>query len=387
MIPVLTSEQVQSIHVLEAVIQNRAMLTAPHQVVTFTCELTSEIKDAIYSALGLQLSEVTHVPMRWIQGDTLPHVDAAGGVFEYAYVVYLSSSEGHFYINDQTLPIMEGYGIHFNEGARHGTQSTGTTPRLLIGPLNEHGQPIGSAMSYYASESDALNYTNPIGYGSTWTVESFNGITAWRLAPNSSGTSSQSATYYVGDQMNPNGSYNFYPNAPCLLEGSTVSCLIDHEEKEIPIEQIRPGTMVKTPDGYHRAVLVGHSIMINPGHSDRSQHRLYICRTDQYPELKTDLYLTGCHSILVDQLSTDQIEKTKELAGDVYITGQKYRLMACLDDRAEPWASEASHTVWHVALENQYPRANYGMFVNGGLLVETCSIQYLRNHSNMELIE
>ena len=325
--------------------------------------------------------------MRWIQGDTAAHIDVSQGAFENTYLVYASSSEGEFVLGGESYPIREGSGIRFNEGISHETVGTGVEPRLLIGPMNEMGQPVGGyAVTYYSSEADALSNTNQIGFGSSFTVESFNGITSWRISSNSNGSSSQSVTYYVGDVLINDGSYTLYPNVPCLLEGTTVLCQIDGSDQEVAIEQIRPGTVVKTVNGYKRVELVGRSSIMNSGSMDRSQNRLYVCRTDRYPELKTDLYLTGCHSLLVDQLTADQIEQTKILLGDIYITGQKYRLMACLDERAEPWASEGSYTVWHLAVENEHPRGNYGVYVNGGLLVETCSLYYLRNHSNMELM-
>lgn len=382
---VLTPDQVQYIHSLDTVIRHRPHL--PYSNVRFTCPLSAEIKAAIHASLGLDLSNVAEVPMRWVHGDTAGHVDVSHGTFEHTYLIYVSSSEGDFVLGDQSYPILEGCGIRFNEGIPHKTVGTGSGHRLIIGPMNERGQPVGTALTYFASEADALSYTNPIGYGGSWTIESFNGITAWRLASNSSGTSSQAVTYYVGDVLNSDGSYFLYPNAPCLLEGTTVLCLIDGVEQEVPIEQIRTGTMVKTAEnGYVRVALIGRSRIANSGSNERSQNRLYVCRTDRYPELKTDLYLTGCHSLLVDQLTADQIAQTRAILEDVYITGQKYRLMACIDDRAEPWASEGNYTVWHLALENHYPRANYGIFVNGSLLVETCSLFYLQNHSNMELM-
>ena len=34
-------------------------------------------------------------------------------------------------------------------------------------------------------------------------------------------------------------------------------------------------------------------------------------------------------------------------------------------------------------LENADEKMNYGIYVNGGLLVETCSINILKNHSNL----
>ena len=59
--------------------------------------------------------------------------------------------------------------------------------------------------------------------------------------------------------------------------------------------------------------------------------------------------------------------------------------MACVDDRAEPWNSEGTFTIWHIALDHQDEGMNYGIYANGGLLVETCSIRMLKNKSNMAL--
>ena len=59
--------------------------------------------------------------------------------------------------------------------------------------------------------------------------------------------------------------------------------------------------------------------------------------------------------------------------------------MACVDERAEPWNSEGLYNIWHIALENADEKMNYGIYVNGGLLVETCSINILKNHSNLKI--
>jgi len=42
-------------------------------------------------------------------------------------------------------------------------------------------------------------------------------------------------------------------------------------------------------------------------------------------------------------------------------------------------------TIWHFALENADDGMNYGVYANGRLLVETCSIRHLKNKSNMIL--
>jgi hypothetical protein len=59
--------------------------------------------------------------------------------------------------------------------------------------------------------------------------------------------------------------------------------------------------------------------------------------------------------------------------------------MACVDQRAEPWNSQGEYRIWHFALEHHDDGMNYGVYANGGLLVETCSIRFLKKKSNMTL--
>ncbi len=129
--------------------------------------------------------------------------------------------------------------------------------------------------------------------------------------------------------------------------------------------------------------MLGKGTIHNPGNDERSENRLYKCSTVKYLQLKEDLYITGCHSILEFTITDRQKEDTIKHLGKLFITDKKYRLMACVDDRAEPWNSKGAYTIWHFALENHDERMNYGVYANGGLLVETCSISFLKK-SNME---
>ena len=79
-------------------------------------------------------------------------------------------------------------------------------------------------------------------------------------------------------------------------------------------------------------------------------------------------------------------KKTVELLEKICITDNKYRLPACIDKRAKPYEESGSHTIYHIALENDDYYMNYGIYANG-LLVETCSKRYLNELSNMKLIE
>jgi hypothetical protein len=113
---------------------------------------------------------------------------------------------------------------------------------------------------------------------------------------------------------------------------------------------------------------------------------LYTCSQEKYPEVFEDLIITGCHSILVDDITEDERKEITELTGKIYVTENKYRLIACLDKRDEPYEQEGIHNIWHLALENNNYYTNYGIYANG-LLVESCSKRMMKEYSGMELIE
>ena len=132
--------------------------------------------------------------------------------------------------------------------------------------------------------------------------------------------------------------------------------------------------------------MLGTTTLYNPGNDYRTLNRLYRCPKEKYPTLFEDLYITGCHSILVNTITNDERAKLVKHLDRVFVTDRKYRLIACVDERAEPWNSEGTYTVWHFALEHEDIKMNYGVFVNGGLLVESCSKHVLKNKSDMTLV-
>ena len=173
----------------------------------------------------------------------------------------------------------------------------------------------------------------------------------------------------------------------CFLQGSTIICLVDGAEQYILIEHLVKGTLVKTSlHGYKPVVLVGKGTIHNPGNDERTENRLYKCSVAKYPQLKDDLYITGCHSILEFPITEKQKEAIINQMGRLFVTDLKYRLMACIDERAEPWNSKGEYTIWHIALENSDELMNYGIYANGGLLVETCSIWFLKHKTNMAVV-
>ena len=388
---VLSDEELQYINSHPEVLLAKSSLDSQSsRMVYFSVPLTNSIRDTLQTRLGLHLSVDSQIPMRWIKGDMAPHVDIGSSNFQNTYLLYLNDSPGELIVDSQSYPIQSNTGFVFNEGLSHETLYTENVPRLLLGPMNEFAQPVGGSVTYYyPSENDALNNTNLfIAYGS-YIVSSVSGYNSWRIASTSTGPSPQNVVYNVGDILTGNGTtdvYYLYPSAPCFLEGSTILCEVDGVEKYVPVEQLKVGTFVKTSlHGYKPVVLLGKGTIENPGDNERTKNRLYKCSTAKYPELKDDLYITGCHSILEFPITEKQKEDTIKQLGELFVTEKKYRLMACVDERAEPWNSKGIYTIWHFALENDDERKNYGVYANGGLLVESCSIRFLKNKSNMIL--
>jgi surface protein len=174
----------------------------------------------------------------------------------------------------------------------------------------------------------------------------------------------------------------------CFKEDSKILCFKNNQEQYIPIQNLRKGHLVKTLlHGYVPINMIGKTKMYNKATNERIKDQLYKCSQEQYPEIFEPLIITGCHSILVNKFKNDkEKEKTIEVNGRIFVTDKKYRLPACVDERASVYEKEGFFTIYHLALDNEDTRMNYGIYANG-LLVETCSKRYLKELSKMELIE
>ena len=266
---VFSNEELEYLNTLPEVLVAKASIDSKQSgMVYFSVPITNLIRDTLSSRFGLNLSVDSKIPMRWIKGDTAPHVDIGASDFQTTCLVYLNDSPGNFIIESEFYPIRANTGFVFNEGRSHETQYTENVPRLLLGPMNEFVEPVGTPiMTYFSTEADAIANTNILGYGISYTVGDggpFGGYTSWRLASNSNGTSPQNVVYVNGNVLNADGSYFLYPSAPCFLEGTTILCQVDGVEKYVSVEQLKKGTLVKTSlNGYKQIVLIGKGTIIS----------------------------------------------------------------------------------------------------------------------------
>ena len=182
------------------------------------------------------------------------------------------------------------------------------------------------------------------------------------------------------------GKYFNGPPPPAICFKEDTKILTDKGYRLI--QDLRKGDLVKTlKHDFVPINMIGKSEINNPSLKERIKDQLYKCSNEQFPEVFEPLIITGCHSILITNCVTPkQIEQTKEVLGGIYITDDKFRYPACIDERTTVYEVAGKFTIYHIALDHDNYRMNYGIYANG-LLVETCSKRYLKELSNMTLIE
>lgn len=206
--------------------------------VDFSIQLPDTIKNKLETGFGIDLTQIASIPMRWIKGDTHPHIDKGENHFNNTYLLYLTDSIGNLIIDGQSYPITAGDAHIFNEGLAHSTINTGDSKRLMIGPMSETGFRVGLSYSiiYFNNETDATqsastldqygnpDATNAIGYndyddyiaGNQYRIKTVNDISSWFIAANTGGTepSPNGGPYTSGTALIETGIYYLYSSTP-----------------------------------------------------------------------------------------------------------------------------------------------------------------------------
>ena len=174
------------------------------------------------------------------------------------------------------------------------------------------------------------------------------------------------------------------PPVICFKEDSKI--LTDKGYKLI--QDLRKGDLVKTlKHDFVPINMIGKKEIYNLSSKERIKDQLYKCSKDKFPEVFEDLVITGCHSILIDNCVTPkQIEQTKEVLGGIYITDDKFRYPACIDERTSVYEVAGKFTIYHIALDHDNYYMNYGIYANG-LLVESISQRGIKDLSDLIMIE
>jgi len=267
------------------------------------------------------------------------------------------------------------------------------------------GLPPGSQInpnSTFTSLSTIPSDTMPILYNINWqgagakistTIELKGGL-YYPISIYYNRSSSNSLAFGLSYQLNAGTentdlSGSFFQNEPenlvCFKQGSKILTDLGYR----PIETLRKGDRIKTlKDGYKAIDMIGYRDIVHTCSQTRIKEQLYLCSQTQFPDVFEDLVITGCHSILVDDFK-DEDEKNQVVevnSGRIFMTDGKLRVPACVDARTSVYETPGTYTIYHLALENEDYFMNYGIYANG-LLVESCSQRYLKELSNMVLLE
>jgi len=272
---IFSIEDIEFLLSLPEVITAKARVDTHSNVVYFNITLTDTIRNALHERLGLDMTNVSTIPMRWIKGDTAPHIDSGSSTFEHTYLVYLNSSPGEFIVDKTSYPIVANTAFVFNEGLSHRTRNTTSVPRLLVGPMNEFLNPVGGARSiyYYDNYTDAVAHNgNTIGSQintfvlvDTANVESGSNLgsyTSWRIAYVTGNPTPVPPTGVYSNGFDLSSlipdviPYTFYvypaSNALCMTKGTRVLTPNGH----VPVEDLEKFGYVTTADG--RNVMIKH---------------------------------------------------------------------------------------------------------------------------------
>jgi hypothetical protein len=142
--------------------------------------------------------------------------------------------------------------------------------------------------------------------------------------------------------------------------------------------------------GYKKVKYLIKTKMINS--SKKTINKLYVMRKTEKNELIEDLYVTGSHALLKDELSEKEEKRMDNLLTifkDVNyekMIDDKHKVLACFDKRFEECNEEGYFNIYHIVLEDENGiYNNYGIYANG-ILAESTMENTLSKLNNFDLI-
>ena len=165
----------------------------------------------------------------------------------------------------------------------------------------------------------------------------------------------------------------------CFKEGTKILSRINNEDRYIPIEQLDDTIYVKTyKHGYKKLKFVLKSKIINS--KEKTINKLYVMKKTENNNLIEDLYVTGSHALLKDNLTENQKSKMNKLIEKININynlkiDDKYKIIACFDKRFQEFNEPGYFNIYHLVLESENEIfKNYGIYANGILAESTDEI-------------
>jgi len=292
--------------------------------------------------------------------------------------------------------------------------STNPSPLILFYPGT-------ITLNYYGNIADQYQLINNLGQvvSSTFSFNSTNQTITFNVIIQYGGNNILS--FYDTTLNKLIGTFSIETSGICFKEGTKILCHLDKREKYVPIEEIQEDMLVKVYTGKHkkpeykRASAIVKSQLINTPVT--TINKLYRLSKSVCPQLIEDLYVTGSHALLHDQLTEEQHEKMTHLAdfyntytirleneeamseeqretlksmmhsyNDYQITHlDKFKLIAYYNEDFEEVNIEKVFNIYHIVLENVNKYDSYGIYANG-ILAESTSEASLERFPHYERI-
>lgn len=163
----------------------------------------------------------------------------------------------------------------------------------------------------------------------------------------------------------------------CFLQGTKLYAHVHDKDLYVNIEDLRSGDIVNTYLHGKKAIkFIGKDTLFN----NPDKWNSCLKKLPKSGHMTDDLFITGAHSILVDELSE------KELEGVVAIYGtadrkidDKFMLNAWVSEKAESVLAGDFFTIYHVVLEHdEDENKKYGIWANGLLVESQCEKHFLK---------
>lgn len=162
----------------------------------------------------------------------------------------------------------------------------------------------------------------------------------------------------------------YYTSTPLCYEANTLILVLENEEEVYKkVSELKVGDLVKTYKQGYKKINLLRSFSYKPLDKNNKLNLLY-------KHKENGIILTAGHSILVDELTEEEKLNNKKYHFSQTIEDKKL-LLACSSDKFEKIDDDQEYELYHFSLESDEPKSHFGVYINDGLLSESCSEEAL----------
>lgn len=226
-------------------------------------------------------------------------------------------------------------------------------PSIVLSGTNSLAivNPSSAGYNLYSSSTIAA------GSSAVWNTTSLSGLSNLGLARISGEDAIVSST----------NALVYYSSSPFCFEKNTLILVIENNaEVYKKVSELKVGDVVKTYKHGNKKIKIIKSFQFNPSKIKTDKSLLYKMKDN-------DVILTGKHGILVDEITEEELQNMKRCRTTLRYIDDKKVLPSCASNKFEKITTDNNFELWNFVLENNNSKINYGVYINNGILSESCS--------------